>query len=275
MLFPQNGPDEEVLKLKGPNTNVMDLKGRTVMPGFVDTHRHMYNSAENTYGGGFTAAQLNRFPVDWRGVRSKDDVIAIEKLEGDAGATIVFDQVLALVAALVALVAAGSVLASIYNSMADRRRERGQHRIPYELGPGGSYLRAVEVKGGGVAHLSAWETPHQGTDAITSDPGSVVLIAVPLLVYFAVMWFTAMASSRALGLPYARSATVAFTAAGNNFELAIAVSIGVWGVTSGEALAGVIGPLIEVPALVALVYVSLWLRRRWTWKPSPAPLETP
>ena len=112
-------------------------------------------------------------------------------------------------------------------------------------------------------------------DAITADPGSVVLIAVPLLVYFAVMWFTAMASSRALGLPYARSATVAFTAAGNNFELAIAVSIGVWGVTSGEALTGVIGPLIEVPALVALVYVSLWLRRRWTWKPSPTPLETP
>jgi predicted amidohydrolase YtcJ len=70
------GTDEEVLKLKGPNTNVMDLKGRTVMPGFVDTHRHMYNSAENTYGGGFTAAQLNRFPVDWRGVHSKDDVIA-------------------------------------------------------------------------------------------------------------------------------------------------------------------------------------------------------
>jgi len=66
-------------------------------------------------------------------------------------------------------------------------------------------------------------------DAITSDPGSVVLIAVPLLIYFVVMWFTALASSRALGLPYSRSATVAFTAAGNNFELAIAVAIGVWG----------------------------------------------
>ena len=106
-------------------------------------------------------------------------------------------------------------------------------------------------------------------EAITSDPLSVALIAVPLLIYFAVMWFAAMASSRALGLPYARSATVAFTAAGNNFELAIAVSIGVWGITSGEALAGVIGPLIEVPALVALVYVSLWLRRRWTWSSGP------
>lgn len=107
-------------------------------------------------------------------------------------------------------------------------------------------------------------------EAITNDPGSVVLIAVPLLLYFVIMWFTALASSRALGLTYPRSATVAFTAAGNNFELAIAVSIGVWGITSGQALAGVIGPLIEVPALVALVYVSLWLRRRWRW-PTPRP----
>lgn len=102
-------------------------------------------------------------------------------------------------------------------------------------------------------------------DAIISDPLSVVLIAVPLLIYFIVMWFLAIGASHALGLSYARSATVAFTSAGNNFELAIAVSIGVWGVTSGQALAGVIGPLIEVPALVALVYVSLWLRRKWKW----------
>jgi ACR3 family arsenite transporter len=112
-------------------------------------------------------------------------------------------------------------------------------------------------------------------DAITSDPTSVLLIAVPLLAYFAIMWFAALASSRALGLPYSRSATVAFTAAGNNFELAIAVSIGVWGVTSGQALAGVIGPLVEVPALVGLVYVSLWLRRHWTWPPEVAPKADP
>jgi len=99
-------------------------------------------------------------------------------------------------------------------------------------------------------------------DAITSDPASVVRIAVPLLVYFAAMWGVSFAIGVRARLGYPKTATVAFTAAGNNFELAIAVSIGVWGVTSGQALAGVIGPLIEVPALVALVYVSLWLRHR-------------
>ena len=105
-------------------------------------------------------------------------------------------------------------------------------------------------------------------NTITSEPLSVVRIAVPLLVYFVVMWFSAMILSKLAGLSYPRAATVAFTAAGNNFELAIAVSIGVWGITSGEALTGVVGPLIEVPALVALVYVSLWLRRRWRWPSS-------
>ncbi|MDZ7578867.1 MAG: ACR3 family arsenite efflux transporter [Candidatus Nanopelagicales bacterium] len=100
-------------------------------------------------------------------------------------------------------------------------------------------------------------------DAITSEPVAVARIAIPLLVYFAVMWGVSFAAGARAGLGYPKTATVAFTSAGNNFELAIAVSIGVWGVTSGQALAGVVGPLIEVPALVALVYVSLWLRRRF------------
>lgn len=112
-------------------------------------------------------------------------------------------------------------------------------------------------------------------EAITSDPVSVALVAIPLLLYFAIMWFVAFIAGHALRFTYSRATTVAFTAAGNNFELAIAVSIGVWGVTSGQALAGVIGPLVEVPALVALVYVSLWLRRRWSWPSSSGTTPTP
>jgi ACR3 family arsenite transporter len=98
---------------------------------------------------------------------------------------------------------------------------------------------------------------------ITSKPADVARIAVPLLAYFAIKWFGPFALGRAIALPYERTATLAFTAAGNNFELAIAVAIGVFGVTSGEALAGVVGPLIEVPVLVALVYVALWARGRY------------
>jgi ACR3 family arsenite transporter len=100
-------------------------------------------------------------------------------------------------------------------------------------------------------------------DAITSSPLDVARIALPLLAYFALMWTSAFAIGLRMGLPYDRNATVAFTAAGNNFELAIAVAIGVFGVTSGQALAGVVGPLIEVPVLVGLVYVALWARRRF------------
>jgi len=100
-------------------------------------------------------------------------------------------------------------------------------------------------------------------DTITRHPGDVARIALPLLAYFALMWTGGFALGRGLGLPYPRTATLAFTAAGNNFELAIAVAIGVFGVTSGQALAGVVGPLIEVPVLVALVYVALWARRRF------------
>jgi ACR3 family arsenite transporter len=101
-------------------------------------------------------------------------------------------------------------------------------------------------------------------DAITSQPLDVARIALPLLAYFAIMWAGSYAFGKAIGLSYERTTTLAFTAAGNNFELAIAVAIATFGVTSGQALAGVVGPLIEVPVLVALVYVSLALRRRWT-----------
>ena len=99
---------------------------------------------------------------------------------------------------------------------------------------------------------------------ITSQPLDVARIALPLLAYFALLWFGTFALGKAIGLPYDRTATLAFTAAGNNFELAIAVAIATFGVTSGQALAGVVGPLIEVPVLVALVYVSLAWRRRFT-----------
>ncbi len=102
----------------------------------------------------------------------------------------------------------------------------------------------------------------QGT-AITSKPWDVARIALPLLAYFLLMFGGSFALGHRLQLGYAKTATLAFTAAGNNFELAIAVAIGTFGVTSGQALAGVVGPLIEVPVLVALVYVALWLRRRY------------
>ncbi len=99
---------------------------------------------------------------------------------------------------------------------------------------------------------------------ITTHPWDVARIALPLLAYFAIMWGGGYLLGRVLDLGYERTTTLAFTAAGNNFELAIAVAIATFGVTSGQALAGVVGPLIEVPVLVGLVYVSLALRRRWT-----------
>jgi ACR3 family arsenite transporter len=102
-------------------------------------------------------------------------------------------------------------------------------------------------------------------EAITSRPTDVARIALPLLAYFALMWAGSLALGKAVGLGYPRATTLAFTAAGNNFELAIAVAIATFGASSGQALAGVVGPLIEVPVLVALVYVSLAARRRW-WR---------
>ncbi|MDN6521102.1 MAG: ACR3 family arsenite efflux transporter [Yaniella sp.] len=99
-------------------------------------------------------------------------------------------------------------------------------------------------------------------DAILSQPLDVARMAMPLLLYFVLMFLLSFFASKMLGLIYAKSTSVAFTASGNNFELAIAVAIGTFGVTSGQALAGVVGPLIEVPVLVALVYVAVWLGRK-------------
>lgn len=100
-------------------------------------------------------------------------------------------------------------------------------------------------------------------EQIIDRPQVIVRIAIPLLFYFTLMFFIAFFFARARGFTYEETTAIAFTAAGNNFELAIAVAIGMFGISSGEALAGVIGPLIEVPVLVALVYVALWMRDRF------------
>lgn len=99
-------------------------------------------------------------------------------------------------------------------------------------------------------------------DKITRLPMDVLRISIPLVLYFGIMFTLAFVLSKKLGFNYEETASLSFTAAGNNFELAIAVAIGVFGISSGEALAGVVGPLIEVPALLALVYLSLWMKRR-------------
>lgn len=106
---------------------------------------------------------------------------------------------------------------------------------------------------------------------LVERPVEVLRVAIPLLAYFGIMFGLAFALSRRLGFSYAETAALSFTATGNNFELAIAVAIGTFGIASGEALAAVIGPLIEVPALVGLVYLSLWARRFFPGDEAPSP----
>ena len=166
--------------------------------------------------------------------------------------------------AVIVLIFLGIPLVAGYLTRAIGERVRGQEWYETTLLP-----RIAPVALYGLLFTVVVLFALQG-DTITNEPLDVARIGLPLLAYFVIMWFGALAIARGLKLTYPRATALSFSAASNDFELAIAVAIGVFGVTSGQALAGVVGPLIEVPVLVALVYVALWLRRRLPWPEATA-----